>query len=286
MAHGCIISSEMNRLDKMSAIHPPLKKKTYLQKSFQLPAASFAVVWSRCEMDYYILELRHSVYFLHVNSSAPAWWGETWRQVNRTDREDVVHVQWVFACPSLEMLVLWDKCSRTNGGGWEMCMNKREEWQRKRRKRSGQKGELAYWENIKRLSWGSPLAGQVLLICHFHWEQEEIKPHPYHCSFTFSDRSTYHGICRLLRCTIMSIYTLLLLKSSMSHFRPWERLNTQIIYFVCPDFCSKRDSFDTIYSAWNLVCSSSVESKISSLAECPICWILAVKLQKSTIKLM
>lgn len=72
MAHGCIISSEMNRLDKMSAIHPPLKKKTYLQKSFQLPAASFAVVWSRCEMDYYILELRHSVYFLHVNSSAPA----------------------------------------------------------------------------------------------------------------------------------------------------------------------------------------------------------------------
>lgn len=140
MAHGCIISSEMNRLDKMSAIHPPLKKKTYLQKSFQLPAASFAVVWSRCEMDYYILELRHSVYFLHVNSSAPAWWGETWRQVNRTDREDVVHVQWVFACPSLEMLVLWDKCSRTNGGGLGNVYEQERGVTEKEKKEIGTKG--------------------------------------------------------------------------------------------------------------------------------------------------
>ncbi len=37
-----------------------------------------------------------------------------WRQVNSTDREDVVHVQYVFACPCLEIIVLWAKCSRPN----------------------------------------------------------------------------------------------------------------------------------------------------------------------------
>lgn len=51
------------------------------------------------------------------------------------------------------------------GWGARKCVWTRE---RKRRKRLWQKRELAYWEKIKRLSWGSPPAGQVLLICQVH----------------------------------------------------------------------------------------------------------------------
>ncbi len=70
MAHGCVISSDWN---KMSAIKKEHNSKNLFSCLQHSSAEVICVVWCRCEMDYYILELRHSVYFLHVNSSAPAW---------------------------------------------------------------------------------------------------------------------------------------------------------------------------------------------------------------------
>ncbi len=142
-----------------------------------------------------------------------------WRQVNSTDREDVVHVQYVFACPCLEMIVLWAKCSRPNkhkclcvcvircvwskgGVGWEArkCVWTRERSDREREERDQDKRENGL---IERTSDGSLEA--LLLQDRFYSSATSIenKKSQNHIRIIvplLSLLDFYHGICKNIKC--------------------------------------------------------------------------------------